>query len=233
MLRSWLTVPVLLVGCKGSFDLSTATVEDIQNLCAERTPELHTAQIVFEADPPGCAWGEDGNLEPAQGQVTARAEQRVSVDLPDDVVICDLTFDFEADSGSDHNLYYDDNMFILYNDVVLAASYGPMVDLFETSDGLPIYNWESLAGYEFSFSSTPTYCLGEAEGRADCQIPAPETGDPVSLSFEDDLIAELSVRAIQQGRYEYGFVTIGDNDPADDCFHEEFSFEVEVPYVVP
>ena len=55
----------------------------------------------------------------------------------------------------------------------------------------------------------------------------------MSLSFDEGLIAELSLRAIQEQRYEYGFVTIGDNDPDKDCFHEEFSFDVEVPYVVP
>ena len=131
-MRPILAIP-LLVACKGSIDLDNATVEEIQDLCRESTPEVHIANVLFPADPPGCAWGEDGNLDMAQGQVTARAEQRVVIELPEDVVVCDLVFDFAVDGDLEQTLYYDDNMFILYNDVVLAASYGGMVEQFPVS----------------------------------------------------------------------------------------------------
>jgi hypothetical protein len=220
-----------LTACRGTLQIGSA--EDVATLCERETPTVETFTLTFPADPPGCAWGEDGNLEMAQGVVTARAEQHLTLPLPEDAVVCDLTLDFEVDPGFEQALYYDDNMFLTFNGVVLAASYGPMVDPLPKDGIFAAWDWAALAGTPFAFdSSIPSYCLGEAEGQSECDIPPPETNGPVALAFDPALVSELSFRAVQAGTFDYSFVTIGDNDPVVDCYHDAFTIEVEAPYVV-
>lgn len=223
---------LLMIGCRGSFRIESA--EDVASVCERHTPTVETFTLTFPADPPGCAWGEDGNLEMAQGVVTARAEQHLTLPLPEDAVVCDLTMSFEVDPGFEQVIYYDDNMFFTFNDVVLAASYGPMVDTLPKDGLFARWDWASLAGMPFDFdSATPTYCLGEAEGLSACDIPPPETNGPIALAFDPGLVNQLSFAALQAGTFDYAFVTIGDNDPDVDCYHDAFTIEVEAPYVVP
>ena len=101
-----------------------------------------------------------------------------------------LGFDFLGISGGEGTpMVYDDNFWFTFDNVVLAGSYGPMVDQFETEGSLPIYDWDAVVGTSFDFdNSVPTYCLGEDEGQSDCEIPAPETRDIMSLQFDEDLV---------------------------------------------
>ena len=207
--------------------------DDIATLCEEGEPETFTAVVRFEALSGGCPFGEGDNLDDAQGFMTARIEQTVPVELPDTSVICDVAFDFQAVSGGEGTpMVYDDNFIFTFNDVVLAASYGPLVETLSTEDGLLYqYAWEDVRGYEISFDDDiPSYCLGEDEGFATCDIPPPETRGLMSLQFEDNIASQLALQAIEQDRYELSFITLGDNDPSD-CSHEEFAFEVQIPYV--
>jgi hypothetical protein len=169
-----------------------------------------------------------------QGAVTARHEERVRVQVPEGGVICGMAFDFRLEADVDPVMEYDDNMFFLYDEALLAASYGPMVDVFPQESGLPVWSWGALAGYEFGFDpETPSWCLGEADGRSTCEVPPPETSGPLRLDFDPDLVNELAFRAVELGKTEFGFVTIGDNDPELDCRHEAFAFDVELPVVFP
>ena len=61
--------------------------------------------------------------------------------------------------------------------------------------------------------------------------PPPETGGIMELEFDDSLDTELAYRALEAGEIEFMFAAMGDNDNSD-CYHEEFAFEVTVPYVV-
>jgi hypothetical protein len=209
------------------------SADDVSNICAEHTPETTTLAVRFEATTEGCRWNENGNLAPEDAVVTARDEQTETLDLGDSVVVCDMTFDFAGpDPEVAQVMRYDDNFFLTYDDVVLAASYAPMVERFSEEDGLPVYDWDALSGMEFGFdTSTPTFCLGADEGLSECVIPPPESEDEMTLSFGDELLSQLSYRAIAADRYDFSFITIGDNDPASDCTHEAFEFEVTVPYV--
>lgn len=238
MRRTFLvTALIASLGCRGgeiTLDIDLSTPEGIGEFCDQVQPEVRTLRVDFEASPPGCPWEEDDNLPMRQAHVTARVEQYVELDLPEGVVVCDMSLNFTPDPSVTPTMEYDDNMFFLYNRVVLAASYAPMVDRFTQRRGLPIYNWTQLAGMEFGFDpTTPTFCLGEAEGRASCEIPPPETMGAMRLQFDDDLVDELSFRALELGTEEFGFVVIGDNDPRDDCRHESFSFDVTVGIAAP
>ena len=130
-------------------------------------------------------------------------------------------------------MVYDDNFLLTFNDVVLAASYGPMVSEFREDDGLFLYEWERLVGYPFGFQAVPVYCLGANEGLSECIIPPPESPGLISLDFGGELIDALSLIAVQEERYEFMFVTTGDNDPATDCSHAAFRFTVDVTVATP
>ena len=219
----------------GLSDPNVASVEELEELCKEGVPETVVLDVVFPAESPGCDWGQNGNLDMAQGRVTGRSEQYVELELPQNGVICDLGFAFDSIDPSFEQqkpFVYDDNFFLTFNDVVLAASYGPMVvDRFENDAGLYRYNWDRLKGYEFSFNSVPAYCIGASEGLSDCTIPPPETNGLMSLSFGGELIRQLSYVAVEEKRFEFMLATIGDNDPQTDCSHETFGFQIEVTYV--
>jgi hypothetical protein len=234
---------LLLGACasgKGSVDGAADTGEedignadDIADLCAEGSPETLQLRVDFPATEPGCDWGEAGNMERENGVITARVDQLSALELPADAVICDVLFDFEGISGGQGTpMVYDDNFLFTFNDVVLAGSYGPMVEEFElVDDYFRQYQWADIRGYPFEFDNDiPTYCIGEAEGLADCEIPPPETEGLMSLRFDPEIVTELSFRALEEERYEFTFITMGDNDDSD-CFHEDFSFLVDVPYI--
>ena len=225
--------PIGTDGIDASTDGGVNDAEDVRELCEEGEPETLTLTVEFPALRGGCPWGEDGNLDPDQGVVTARIEQVSSLELPEDAVVCDVVFDFEGlNGGSGTPMFYDDNFLFTFNDVVLAASYGPMVDEFTEEQGLyRRYEWSALRGYGFEFDDrVPSYCLGEDEDLASCSVPPPETDGALVLSFEPEIVQELAFRAVEEDRYDFTFITIGDNDDTD-CAHERFLFEVAVPFV--
>lgn len=222
---------LLLVACGGSIDLDVETPEEVADACEQLEPEPVTVSVTFPSVPPGCDWGQNGNLEMAQATVTARSEQFVDLDIPDDAIVCGLGFEFQVDPNVEPIMEYDDNMFLLYNGVVLAASYGPMVDALPREADLPIWDWGALRGTEFGFGDVAPYCLGQEDGLSDCTIPPPETRGALLLDYEQGLVDRLALRAAQLNQQQFGFITIGDNDPQLDCRHEAFSFEVEVPYI--
>lgn len=222
------------IACKGG-SLTLDDIEDAEDLeeaCEEHADlvEEETVRVEFPATVGQCAWGEDGNLDAADGYLTARVEQTRSLDLPDDVVVCDMELSFAGEVGLEQDIVYDDNFLFLFNDVVLASSYAPWVELLPQEGSLRLYDWSTIAGAENLFdSSIPTYCLGEEAGLAECDIPPPETTGPIVLSFDTSITSELSYTAIESEAYDFTFVATGDNDPDTDCAHETFFFEATVP----
>lgn len=232
---------LLLAACgsgKGSVDdddddgIDIGDAGDVADLCEESEPEVVTLSVSFPAPSSGCDFGEDGNWDAEQGYVTARLEQADALELPEDAVICDVAFDFAGINGGQGTpMVYDDQFLFAFNGVVLAASDANLVGLLPDSEGLYYtYDWDAIVGADMAYSDVPTYCLGEDAGLASCDIPQPETNGIMSLDFEPDVVNELAFRAIEAGAYEFSFVTMGDNDGSD-CYHEDFEFDVEIPYV--
>ena len=218
----------------GIDEVSVTSPDDVKELCAVNTKKTVVLDVLFPAEEAGCQWGENGNLTMMQGRVTARSEQHVDLELPQGGIICDLDFEFESVDASleQRSFVYDDNFFLTFNDVVLAASYAPMVvDRFQNEAGLYRYNWDRLKGYQFGFGTVPTYCIGADEGLSECTIPPPETNGPMALTFGGELVRQLSYVAVQEKRFEFMLATIGDNDPQTDCSHETFGFQIEVTYL--
>lgn len=229
-------LPVLLCfGClRGKISLGDLKEpEDIEEACEKMEPELLTLDVVFPAQTDTCPWGEADNLPPNDGYFTARVGQKQSLDLPDDSVICGMGFDFSGlIPGEVQVMVYDDHFFFTFNDIILAASYGPAVELMPDDDGLPSFDWDAMVGFDYHAEPDyDAYCLGDADGAADCDIPDTEVEGPISLSYSDDLVNQLSLLAITSGRYDFGFVSTGDDDASTDCKHEEFGFSIDVPYL--
>lgn len=228
--------PTIPGGCAQTIRLDDDEEDEpeatITEACELATPETTTLVVSFPEREPGCDWGEDGNLEPAQGALTARAEDVQGLDLPADVAICDVGFDFQGvDPEVEQHIRYDDHFLLTFDDVVLASSYEPMVERLAEDGHLRSYDWEALAGYEFEIQDFDTYCLGGDEGLSACTVPPAETEGVITLDFGKRIVNELAEVAHAQGRYDFGFVTVGDNDPDVDCSHTEFSFTVDVDYV--
>lgn len=206
---------------------------DVEDLCDEYDDRIEddTLTVLFVATTEDCAWGEDGNTQMQDLVLTARVEQTESLDIDDDVVMCDMDLDLSGlVPGEIQLMVYDDYFFFTFNDIVLASSHEPAVAGLDTDDDLPVYDWERIVGTPFPHGDAP-FCLGEESGDADCDIPGTETEGPISLSFGSDIVNELSARAFDEGRFDFGFVTTGDNDPETDCRHAEFGFTVDVEYL--
>lgn len=207
--------------------------EDILDACESSDPEEISIQVLFPAQRDTCPWGEGDNQDAEGGVFTARVEQTQALELPENAVICDMTLDFSGlVPGEIQVMAYDDHFFYTFNDVVLAASYGPAVDSFAESDGMPTYAWDALVGEDYHLESDfDAYCLGDGSGDSTCDIPDTEVEGPISLSYSDELVSQLSLLAVEDQRYDFGFVTTGDNDPETDCMHEAFAFTIEIPYL--
>ncbi len=234
-MRSWMfsiTVLAFAAGCTGLADLgSIDSVQALRDVCDEHEPESLELDVFFPATY-GCEWGVGGNWEATSGVVAARTEQVTSLEIPEGGIVCGLDFEFDGvDPGFEQVMEYDDHFMLNFNEVVLAASYGDMVDRFETSDGLALYDWDDLQGFPIELhGDVPDYCVGEDDGLSDCTIPPSETPGPIALSFEGDLVDRMSFRALEAGEYTFGFVATGDDNDTD-CSHEDFEFVVTAPVV--
>ena len=225
-----------LFGCDegGTFDFGPIEdAEDVQNACDENADSIltETFTVEFETTTGGCPWGQADNLDEQQGVLTARVEQIESLDL-DEIIICDMEFNFAGEAGLEQDIEYDDNFLFIFNGVVLASSYKPWIEQLPQEDVFYHYDWSEIVGQPNEFdNSIPTYCVGEDTDLADCVIPPPETPGPISLSFDLSITSELSYSAIDESRAEFGFIATGDNDPQSDCSHDAFYFEVDLPYL--
>jgi len=243
-MRALPVLGLLLGGCAQTIDLDPETpagVSDpIGDACASGTTQIARMEVRFPEREPGCDWGESGNLEPAQSVVTARTEDIVSVAMPEGAALCDVNFDFgstgdddDDDDDDEQSIRYDDFFLLTLDDAVLTSSYAPLVDALAEEGHLRIYDWDRLAGLPIGFDDEDAYCLGEAQGLSSCEIPPPETSGTIALDFGDEIVTELAAYAYDTGRYEFSFITLGDNDAAVDCSHAAFHFTVRVEYVSP
>jgi len=224
-MRSWLfviTVGSFLAGCTGLADLGAIdSVEALRAACDEHEVETLELDVFFPAVH-GCEWGVGDNWDATSGVVAARSEQVAELEIPAGGVVCGLDFEFAGvDPGFEQVMEYDDHFLLNFNEVVLAASYGAMVDRFEASDGLASYDWTDLQGFPIELhEDVPDYCVGEDDGLSECTIPPSETPGAIALSFQGDLVDRLSFRALEAGEYTFGFVATGDDNDTD-CSHED------------
>ena len=229
---------LMLIGCnQGKTSLGfledIEDAGDVEQACEDYEDLIETDEIriVFEETTGECPWGEGDNLDQENLYLVARVEQVEGLDLDDEVVLCDMELDLSGLAlGQIQVMVYDDYFFFTFNDVVLASSHAPAVEQLATDEGMPLYDWSNIVGTPFPDGDAP-FCLGEETGESQCEIPSTEVEGEISMSFSSSIINELSARAIAEERFDFGFVTTGDNDPSTDCQHDEFSFSVAVEYL--
>lgn len=230
-----LPLALFLPACTGSGVLGGPidSVDDLRAACDDLEPEDVELQVQFQGLTGGCDFGAKDNLPADQGVLTARKAQFVNLELPSGGVACDLDFDFGGfDPSLEQVVRYDDHFFLTFAGVVLASSSRPLVEALPDDEGLRTWDWEALAGTPFDFDGVATYCLGREEGLSECTIPPPDTPGPISLSFGGELVDRLSLRAIEEDRFDFGFIVTGDNDGTD-CSMDPFEFSVVSPVVFP
>lgn len=231
----WLTCFVLAacepISLGDKTDTGIDDADDVAQLCAESTPKDVKVPVSFPETTETCQWETDGNLAAADATYTARAEETEVLEMPESAVICDVTYDFQVDPENIQVMHYDDQFTLNFLDVVIAASNHQIPDLLPNEDDLVLWDWASVAGTEIDWNDTDPWCLGEDEGLSSCTIPGTDVDGEMLLEYDEALTAELSYRAVEQGRVDFTFVTIGDNDPQSDCTHKGFEFQVSLSYV--
>lgn len=199
--------------------------------CTNALLVSETFDIHFEERSPSCEWDTDDNLPAEDGYLTARTRESHVIPVDLSRQICGITFDFDPDQNG-QTLSYDDELFLLFNDVVLLSSDAKQVNRLKEKDGLRLFDWEDLAGAPIDFSpSVPHYCLGEQEGLSTCEVPDAHITGNVQLELESQLMKTLGDHAVDIGEATFDLVTIGDNDPENDCFHTPFSLSITIQSV--
>ena len=187
-----------------------------------------TFDIFFDEQNPSCKWGVNDNISAQDGYLTARVRESAPIPVDLSREICGITFDFDPNQTG-QSLSYDDELFLLFNDVVLLSSDKKQVERLREKDGLRLFNWEELVGAPIDFSpSVPHYCLGEDEGMSACEVPDAHVTGEVRLDLEPELMKILGEYAVDIGEATFDMVTIGDNDPENDCFHSPFSLSITI-----
>ncbi|MGF1466523.1 MAG: hypothetical protein ACFCGT_10345 [Sandaracinaceae bacterium] len=207
------------------------SIAGLQALCEEGSTMPLATTVQFPTNPAGCPWGIGDNLTEMQLTATARVELVEAVGVPEGAIACELTFDFEPDGPQVFR--HDDEMFLLFADVVLAASDTVLVDLLPTAGRyFRLWDWTAIAGERLRFMDSEPYCLGGLEGVGRCEIPPEDTQGPLSFLASSDLEEELLYRAYETGNHGFTLVTVGDNDADTDCSSGALAVGVTGSYLV-
>ncbi len=206
------------------------SVAGVATLCAEGEPVAYTETLVIPDVTAECPWGADGNLEPAQNEVTARNGLRDVSDFPTGAIPCSLAFDF-APEGMEQAIDYDDGFFLLFGDVVLASSHAALVEQLPAEGPFRIFDWTAIAGQELGFFGVEPYCLGEAEGLGTCTITGSDDPGPITVDLDESLRDQLAFRVFEEDELALTLLAIGDNDADSDCRASRFVLGVDVPHL--
>lgn len=236
----WAGPLLLLAACSSPLDCPEGTMEDeafrrcipttlegLNTLCDEGAPLSFIDEVSFRDNPAGCPWGEGDNLDESQLEVTARLELDTFSQLPAADVACGMAIDF-AFGGAVDDVVYDDGFFLLYGDVVVAASHTRLVELL-AEDGRfsRLWDWSVLAGETLPFNGVTPYCIGVQEGFGTCSVTEADSAGPITFDPDVEVQRELLFRARQTGNTNWTLVTFGDNDADSDCRNDPYSFSVD------
>jgi hypothetical protein len=200
------------------------TPEEIRALCGNVTRvETFVQRVRFEQPTTTCAWSAEGNLSEVQGVVRARREQYTALPIEGESVICGVGF-----TVPQQQVQFDDEIFLLFNNVVLATSKDYTYAL-PQRNGMFFYDWMSLRDEPYlPDGESHNYCLGEQEGQGVCVMPYTETTGLLNLTFDDSIMHKISALS-SKSSHAFGLVTIGDNNTTD-CMHTGLEFDITVRY---
>lgn len=177
---------------------------------------------VYFASRRGCAFSDGGNLSPRNGFIRARHVEVAEIPLPEFGTLCNLTLR----SREGPPIAFDDEVVVLFNDVVLVAGgSAPNLAEYPYQGGLPRFIWEDLRGQPLR-GPRPYDCLGG--GR--CEVPRTQELGRLNLGFSAETMLELAQAVDLTNGLRLAFVTFGDND-ASDCSHGDIRMDLELRYL--
>ncbi|NRA65692.1 MAG: hypothetical protein HRU19_14480 [Pseudobacteriovorax sp.] len=173
----------------------------------------------------GCGFGEGDNLEARDAYLQARTVESVTVDLPDNAVVCDVNINSQSSE-----LQYDDFLFFTLNDTILVGSNDVLLQDFPYENQLYSWNWDEVKGLPIAQFDTAAYCLPDSN----CIIPGHDSKGAFSLSFQsaNENFAQIAVELFEKKQATFKLISTGDNDEGD-CEHTDFNLDLNVEYVIP
>ena len=127
--------------------------------------------IAIPAQAQQCAFAMADNLPVQQGIVTARVEQNINIDIPNNTAICEMQFQF-----LDQQLRYDDTFILALNSVILVSSHhgSSTAGIAPNANGFLLYNWLMIRGRPWTggqLANDSPYCLVVSNNMGRCALP--------------------------------------------------------------
>ena len=182
--------------------------------------ETGVATIEIPNLAPNCPWNEGDNIEQAGALFSARVEQIVPFEIPVGGNLCS----FEITGASD-DFYYDDELMLLLNDVVLIASVN-FYSVLDMEDGLPKNEWSKIVGKTTGQVGSGPVCLN---GNIECSMPGTQSNGEVSLAFDAPTNLMLAASG-ENGQHNFRMIVTGDNDEDSDCHHSGLTMLIQYEY---
>lgn len=202
-------------------DIEIEDADDIKKICQKKTEKTLEKTVSFPSTA-GCGFGQNGNLPAKGGIVTARAIQKSVIEIPDSAVICSLSIRSDTQS-----IQYDDFLYLLLGDFVLAGDSGRYQMALATKVGIPVWDWEKVKGMPHD-PDVPVFCVGDGKSR--CTMPGHDKVGPIELDIDSEATSKIAVDFLGQSNLTLSVVTMGD-DESDDCQHTPFEAMVKIRYV--
>lgn len=224
-------------------------IEETILLCdeAEAAGTIRTEVQTVNYEPVmDCPWNENGNLSRVNQLLRARVERIREVALPRMARLCDVKLEFPVQD----EMFYDDEIFLLFNDKVLFSSQNysektipySSVGLKEDDAGIMTYAWSGdngLLNLFYDHNVTGPFCYGVTGTEGFCQIPRSEHEGQFRFEIPQVKVLELAqsegvlIGDELNGAMDplrFNFVTTGDNDNHD-CESSELRMVVEIKYI--
>ncbi len=220
---------------------TAALVKEVEKTCATGDNLVLKRRVKFPNTGLRCEFSAEPNKINAQGNlgkiedvITARREQVVKVELPQNAVVCGMEF-LQPGTSQTQNMRFDDEIIFLLNNNVIASSFNYNKQFKGSNPAageLIQYHWEKIRGQLYRQSGdNDLYCLGKDIGQGSCIIPKTETNGIISIEMAQGIVHRLAADAINKGALEFSLVTTGDNNVEVDCQHMDFEFDVTLKYV--
>ncbi|MES2854834.1 MAG: hypothetical protein V4692_03170 [Bdellovibrionota bacterium] len=216
-------------------------IANCQQAAAQNALLSSTQNIVFEdtrvesGRAQVCLFNQDGNLGMANDVIQARYEQGKTIALPDGAVLCGMEMQTDVQS-----VKYDDIFFLTFNGYIIASNHKAAaqrtapeaITVNSQLVGIYPYDWASTRGAVFVNGQMSDYCLGVGEGLSTCQWPETEVTGQIKFDLAPELLITLGVKKTSD-KQTIGFITTGDNNPADDCYHQRLELKMKAFYYLP
>lgn len=220
---------VILENCRAAKSSNRLKVLSENVIFADTKIESGRSQV--------CQWGMNDNLAKGASKNQARYEQKYTLALPANAVVCDFKMNARR-----QRIVYDDVFLLTFNGRLIASndksavlshltpeaaigtSTGQSVDLYKS-------DWLQFRGSPFQNGTADDYCLGKDQGLGVCQWPLTQVQGDFTFDFAPELLVDIGKREPATNQV-LGLAVTGDDDTTADCYHSPINFDVQVDYYI-